>query len=73
VRARQVGRVRDDDLLALVSGLGDEPSALPKTRLPVSASEPALFAIGAPQVKKEGQTRQFFGSPATAVMKSRRC
>jgi hypothetical protein len=46
---------------------------LAKTRLPVSASEPALFAIGAPQVKKEGQTRQFFGSPATAVMKSRRC
>src|SRR5262249_40502623 len=37
--------------------------AASKSRLPVSTSEPALFAIGVPQVKTDGQISQFSGSP----------
>ena len=38
--------------------------------MPVSAAEPALLDIGVVQVKKEGHTFQFCGSPAKALMKS---
>jgi hypothetical protein len=44
--------------------------ALSKSRLPVSASVPALFAIGLPQVKKEGQRFQFAESPAKTLINS---
>jgi hypothetical protein len=44
--------------------------ALSKSRWPVGASDPALFAIGVPQVKKDGHSFQFCGSPAYATMKS---
>src|SRR5580693_4562407 len=44
--------------------------ALSKSRLPVSASEPTLLAIGVPQVKNEGQRFQFVGSPAKALINS---
>src|SRR6266852_7363339 len=44
--------------------------ALSKSRLPVSASDPALFAIGVPQVKNDGQRFQLVGSPARALINS---
>ena len=67
VHDRLVGRGHQDDLLALVAGLLDQRLGRSKSRLPVSASEPAVFAIGVPQVKNDGQGLPFLASPAIAI------
>jgi hypothetical protein len=70
VRVGRIDGVEHDDLLALVTGFGDQLLGLVETSLPVRAAAPASLAIGVQQVKKDGQSFQFCGSPAKAVMKS---
>jgi hypothetical protein len=70
MRRSGVDRVEDDNLLALVSRFADQLLGVVEIALAGSASKPAVFAIGVPQVKKDGQRFQFLGSPAKAFMKS---
>ena len=70
VCGRRVDSVENDDRFALVAASAINFLVLSKSRLPVSAPEPALLAIGVPQVKNDGQTFQFFGSPAKALLNS---